>query len=550
MTAFTASILKGKATLDPSFRVVSIDVRREVNRIPQAELRLRDGSAATREFKISNDKFFEPGSLIEIRLRYEGGTEETVFKGLVVRHGIETSLEGSHLVIGLKDAAVKLTGARMSEVHRNESDAKTIRKLIDRAGLTIGEIPQDSSPEYVEMVQYRSSAWDFIVSRADVLGHLVVVEDGVVSLLKMEVASSAAAKLEYGIDNLYEIEIEADAEHQAGAVQSVGWNAKKGKQTLKKAASFSTRAGNLKGDTLGKALGSSVVTLSHPVPADEAELQTWADSRMARSRLALLRGRVTLAGTTAIKQMDVIQLAGVSDRFNGKALVTGVRHRVNAAGWRTDLQLGLSPEEYARRQDIREVPAAGLLPAVSGLQIGVVAKFQQDEADKLRVKVNLPGIDMQPSSAVWARLLAPDAGKNRGYYFRPEPNDEVVVGFLNDDPRQPVILGALYGAVNTPSALMKEPTAANAYSGIVTKAGTKIVFADDKKSSVYIETAKKGKLLLDDGEKDGDETISLTDKHGNAITMNKDGIQITSKKKLTVNGAGGVEIKGKKVDIK
>lgn len=550
MSAFTATILSGGSPLDPAFRVVSIDVRREVNRIPQAELRLRDGSSVTREFKISNDSFFEPGAEIEIRLRYEGGSEQSVFKGLVVRHGVEASLEGSHLLIGLKDAAVKLAGARMSEVHRNESDAKTIRKLVQRAGLKVGDIPTSSSPEHVEMVQYRASAWDFIVSRADVLGRLVAVEDGVVSLPKMEVASSAAAKLEYGINNLYEIEIEADAGHQPGAVQSIGWNAKKGAQTLKKAAAVSTRAGNLKGDALGKALGSAVVTLSHPVPADENELQTWADSRMARSRLALLRGRISMPGTTAIKQMDVIQLAGVSDRFNGKALVTGVRHRVNAAGWRTDLQLGLSPEEYARRQDIREVPAAGLLPAVSGLQIGVVAEFQEDKKDKLRVKVNLPGIDMQQSSAVWARLLAPDAGKNRGYYFRPEPNDEVVVGFLNDDPRQPVILGALYGAINTPSALMKAPTADNAYRGIITKAGTKIVFVDDKKSSVYIETAKKGKLLLDDGSKDGEETISLTDKHGNAITMSKDGIEIKSKKKVVVNGASGVEIKGKKVDIK
>jgi len=35
-----------------------------------------------------------------------------------------------------------------------------------------------------------------------------------------------------------------------------------------------------------------------------------------------------------------------------------------------------------------------------------------------------------------------DAGKQRGQVFWPEPGGEVVVGFINGDPRQAIILGA------------------------------------------------------------------------------------------------------------
>lgn len=550
MPALTSIILSEQTQLDPAYRVLSIDIRREVNRIPTAELRVIDGSAVSREFAISNLSFFEPGAKIELRLRYEGSAEQSVFKGLVVRHGVEASVHGSVLVIGLKDVAVGLTGPRMSAVYSKKTDKAIIEQLISAGGATVGKVPK-TPIEHIEMVQYRCTPWDFILSRADVLGLVVAVEDGAVSLAPMQVAGSAAAKIEYGIDKLYEIEIEADAGYQLGEVQGVAWDQKKQKPTpAQKAQRVAAAAGNLDGSKLAALVGNAQVTLSHPVPVEEGELKAWADARAARSRLALLRGRISMPGTAAIKQLDVVELGGVGRRFNGKALVTGIRHRVDLSGWRTDLQLGLSPEAFCRKPEISEAPAAGLLPGVSGLQIGVVAAFEEDKKDKLRVRVILPGVDVQKGAAVWAQLVSPDAGVGRGHYFRPEPGDEVVVGFLNDDPRRPVILGALYGAINKPPALMKPPAAANAYSGIVTKAGTKIVFVDDEKSSVYIETAKKARLLLDDGKKDGEEKITLTDKHGNAITMSKDGIEIKSKKKLVLNGGSAVEIKGQKVDIK
>jgi len=49
---------------------------------------------------------------------------------------------------------------------------------------------------------------------------------------------------------------------------------------------------------------------------------------------------------------------------------------------------------------------------------------------------------------IWARISTLDAGKQRGTFFRPEIGDEVIVGFLNDDPRYPVVLGMVNSSAN------------------------------------------------------------------------------------------------------
>ena len=239
-----------------------------------------------------------------------------------------------------------------------------------------------------------------------------------------------------------------------------------------------------------------------------------------------------------------MEVAGIGTRFNGTTLVTGIRHRIDAQGWQTDVQFGLSAERFAARPDIVDLPAAGLLPAVHGLQIGIVDAFAEDPDKQFRVKVILPGIDAE-NGAIWARLASPDAGKDRGYFFRPEPGDEVVVGFFNDDPRQAVILGAMYSAKNTPPKDVAQLTADNIDKAIVTKKGTTIKF-DDQKAAVSIVTPEANTIVLDDDA----QTIQITDQHGNAITMDQDGITIKSAKDVKIDASGNVEITGQKVDVK
>ena len=124
----TATILSEGSTIHPEYCVMSIDVIKEVNKIPSAQIIILDGDAAKQEFAISNSNFFKPGKTIEIKLRYEGNVAEeaTVFKGIVVKHSVQSDRYSSLLTIDLKDAAIKLSTERKSVVFRDMKDNEII----------------------------------------------------------------------------------------------------------------------------------------------------------------------------------------------------------------------------------------------------------------------------------------------------------------------------------------------------------------------------------------------------------------------------------------
>ena len=547
MSVVTVTVLSDGQRISEAHELLSVDIRRDVNRIPVATLVFIDGDIASGSFEVSDTGTFTPGKEIEIKARYEGvPPDTTLFKGLVVRHGVEAGPHGSRLRVEMKDATVRLAYGRKSVVFRDSTDTDVIKKLLRAAGLRAGTLDA-TEQKHSELVQYHSTDWDFIVSRADASGLLVAVEDGTVSAIKPRLSAASKLSIEYGRSEVFDAEFEVDATSQYVSVSSRGWSLKDQKTAAsQKVSSFPQEQGNLNGGTLAKTLGFGPYQLSHPVPLLIKELNTWAEAAMQRSRLALVRGRISCAGATKIKLLDMVDISGWGTRFAGKALVTGICHRIQDGTWSTDLQFGLSPKSYCQQQDgIQDVAAAGLLPGVTSLQIGVVSDFAEDPDKQFRVKVTLPGLD-EAGAVVWARLASPDSGNGRGFFFRPETGDEVIVAFFNGDPRQPVILGALHSSKNAPPADFGKLTKKNPLKGIVTRGGTRIAFNDGDKASLTIETKDKNTILLDDDK----AMISLADKHGNKITMDKDGIKLVSAKDLNLEASGNVVIKGAKVDIK
>jgi uncharacterized protein involved in type VI secretion and phage assembly len=542
MAATDISIWSDGKRIESSLDLVSVDVIKEVNRIPTAQLIVVDGLKTEAEFPVSSSSVFKPGSKIEIKLGHQGEAPAvTVFQGVVVRHGIEATGNDALLTVEMKDVTVRLTRGRKSAVYAGKTDTDIIRQILQAKALRTGRLPK-TQPAHREIIQYHCTDWDFMLSRAASQGLLVTVDDGIVSLREPSLSGPPKCTFTFGESVIFDFAMEVDGSHQHARVESLGWDIKNKATRIGKATAVNLSPGNLKGDAIAKAIGFADDTQSSVVPLEPEELKAWADATMMRSRLSLIHGRVGVPGVGDLKPMDVVKLAGMGDRFNGSALVTGVRHRVDQHGWQTDVQIGLAAETLSAHSDIVDVPAAGLLPAVSGLQIGLVQNFTDDPAKELRVRVQLPGVDQK--DPVWARLALPDAGKDRGYFFQPEVGDEVVVGFLNNDPRQAVILGALYGSKNAPKEFKQ--TKDNFEKGIATKKGIVLKFVDKDKASMFIETPKKNKILLDDEA----EKVEVADQHGNKVTMSKDGIVIKSAKDVKIDAAGNVEIKGQKVDVK
>ncbi|MCL2931285.1 MAG: type VI secretion system tip protein VgrG [Trichodesmium sp. MAG_R03] len=538
----TATIMSEGSAIDPEYSIMSIDIIKEVNKIPSAQITLLDGDAAKQEFAISDTNFFKPGKTIEIKLRYEDkvAEEATVFKGIIVKHSVQADRYSSLLTIDLKDAAIKLSTERKSVVFRDMKDNEIINKIVKNAGLQVTSIA--TKAKYKEMVQYYCTDWDFVLSRADINGNWVIVDDGKITVEEPDLSGSAKHKFEYGRNEIYELEMEADIRHQYGEVKSHAWDIKNQKVLESTGKKFNLKQGNLKGDSsLSKAVGGDKINLTSITQIEQQEIQAWADAKLLKSSLSMLKGRFKVPGFAKIKPGEIMEVAGVSKCFNGTTLVTGIRHQVDLEGWQTDVQFGLSADFFYRQNDdIIDTSAAGLIPAINGLQMGIIDKYEADPDKQFRVKVKIPSIETD--GIVWARLVSVEAGNKRGIFFRPEPGDEVIVGFINDDPRQAIILGAVHSQKNAlPPGL--EVTEKNNKKGIVTKESLQIIF-DDENKSIEISTKKGNKIELSEKGKG----INLTDENGNTITMDDKGIQIKSSKDIKIEGKK-IEIKGSKVDV-
>jgi len=528
--------------LDPLAQILSVEVTREVNRVPKAEVRLIDGSVPDRKFELSDTALFEPGKKVTIAAREGDAPDATLFEGLVVRHGVESRPGGSFLRVELKDAAFKLTRKRRSAVYRNQADDEAIRKLLGDAGLTAGTL-EATRVKHKELVQYYSTDWDFIVSRAEAQGLAVDAHLGMVSVVPLVSSAQPKVKLEHGLKDV-ELDLEVDATDQWAELTSQGWDAKNLAVTEPaQAKDPKVKVGNLDAAAVARKLGGASNAMLHPVPLPQDELSAWASARLARSRLTMLRGNASVPGNPDLAPLDVVEVEGVGQRFNGKALVTGVVHRLDLGSWRTELRFGLSPEIFAREADIADAPAAGLLPPVQGIQVGVVAGFEDDPDGEHRLKVKPAALDDQ-QGPLWARVARPDAGDKRGQVFWPEPNDEVVLGFVNGDPRQPIILGSLYGSKNAPPEAAGPPSEDNNKRAIVSRGGTAIAI-DDEKNAITIETPGGNKVTVDDDA----GAITLEDQNGNKITLDSSGMTLKVEGDFNVDASGKVVIKGSAVDV-
>jgi uncharacterized protein involved in type VI secretion and phage assembly len=112
-----------------------------------------------------------------------------------------------------------------------------------------------------------------------------------------------------------------------------------------------------------------------------------------------------------------------------------------------------------------------------------------------RVKVKLPVLS-DKDTTWWAPIIMLGAGKNRGWFFIPEIDDEVLVMFEHGNVDYPVVIGALWGGKDKPPD--KNP-GGNPRRLIKSRAGSKLTF-DDEKGTITIEDGKgTGKITFDSG---------------------------------------------------
>jgi phage baseplate assembly protein V len=151
-----------------------------------------------------------------------------------------------------------------------------------------------------------------------------------------------------------------------------------------------------------------------------------------------------------------------------------------------------------------------------GVVVGIVTN-NQDPENMHRVKVRFPWLSNEVESN-WARVATPMSGKDRGTYFLPEVDDEVLVAFEHGQVDHPFVVGCLWnGKDDAPESN-----------------------ADGENNHRTIKSRSGHILRLND--KSGNETIEIIDKSGNnkvTIDTAKNSITIEANSDITIKSSTG-----------
>jgi uncharacterized protein involved in type VI secretion and phage assembly len=124
--------------------------------------------------------------------------------------------------------------------------------------------------------------------------------------------------------------------------------------------------------------------------------------------------------------------------------------------------------------------------------IGIVTD-NKDPSKLGRVKLKIPILSDQDTT-YWCPIIMLGAGKNRGWFFIPEKDDEVLVMFEHGDLNHPLVVGALWNGKDKPPD--KNP-GGNPRRVIKSRQGSKITFDDDKEQLILEDGAQKGRITID-----------------------------------------------------
>ena len=525
------------STIPDESSVLKVHVEKGINRISTAIVTILDGEANTGDFEASSSATFVPGGTITIEAGYDG-TNKVIFKGIITRQSIRIdSLVGSALEVECRDEAIKMVVGRKSLTYSKKTDSAIISSIIGNYSGLKADVTS-TSEEWPEQVQYYVRDWDFILARAEANSLIVTTLNNTVSVIKPDADTSSVLTVKYG-DGLMEFNADLDSISQLASVQASTWDFKTQAVVSKQESNSYAGPGNLTSKKLSEVVGLSEFDLQTTAPLESTDLTNWSKAQLVKSDYAKIIGSAKFQGTDLVDPAKYMTFGGLGDRFNGDYLISNVRHDLSDGNWITEVSLGLSPQWFTEEPDVMAPPAAGLLPGARGLFNGTVKKMYEDPDSQFRILVNVPLFD-QNGEGIWARLSNFYSTSGAGAFFMPEVGDEVVLGFLNEDPRFPVILGSMYSSTKIKPFNGLEPNEKNSLKAIVTKSGISVEF-DDENKVFTINTPGKNTVILSDK----DNQITMEDSNKNKIVMSSSGITISSPKDINIEADQKVNITGK-----
>jgi phage protein D len=487
-------------------------------------------------------------------------------KGEVTSVEVEVEATGSYVVVRGYDKVHRLHRGRRARSWTQQTDSDIATEIAQEVGLT-ANVDQSGSP-HAYMVQPGISNWDFLVARATEIGYDLRAADGELHFKKPDKAESgpAAGSLEqtpskgqivYG-ENLLSFRSRLSAVDQVSSVEVRAWDPKT-KSAIVSTANGGTTSASVGLDPASSGEGSFVRAARHYAAADSAATAATALAQRIGSTAAEAEG--TIDGDPSLKAGDAVNVSGVGSPFDGKYVLASTRHVLDSYGYRTHFVVSGSQNRSLIGLVSGGTPAGtGVGPAFTGAVPAIVTNIKGDPDALGRVKVKFPWLADSLESD-WARIVYPGAGKERGFMFTPEVDDEVLVCFEHGDFRRPYVLGGLFNGVDTPkevSDIVDQTSGKVGVRAFTTAVGHRLKFNDtDSKKGIRLETggSEQESIELDAAahkiaiSSSGDVTIETKGTGKVTITAAAD-MKLEAKTSLElkaptvkINGDGQIEVK-------
>jgi uncharacterized protein involved in type VI secretion and phage assembly len=163
-------------------------------------------------------------------------------------------------------------------------------------------------------------------------------------------------------------------------------------------------------------------------------------------------------------------------------------------------------------------PAAPRLGGLYGTYLGHVVSVS-DQEDLARVQVRLvssPEDTGDADATLWARVAVPFAGSGRGAFLLPDVGDEVVLVFVNGDPRQPLVVGGLWnGSAPPPEKLGGSRSRVDRYT-LVGSRGSRIAIVEEQEGQATLSLSTAG-----------GQSVTITQTNGGKVTLEAAGSTVT-----------------------
>jgi uncharacterized protein involved in type VI secretion and phage assembly len=432
-------VLVGGAQVSPETRAAIVDVRVQdtVSLPSSAVIRISDP-----EMTQIDSPTLAIGKAVEIKFaQLEARSMKSVFKGTIVALEPEFSETGCEMTVRAYDKSHALQRERAVQTFQQMSASQIVTKLLDESGLTGSA---DSTSVIYEFFMRKGETVRELIARFEREYNYRFWMDG--DQYRFKRADVPGAPLTLTLrENLISFRPRATTAEVSSDVDVRGWDPK-GKQVVTGTGTptqTNVKLGDFapRGDMLDPA--RKVLVGSRVVDAND-EANELAKSLAARKADAIVEAEGTTLGDPRIRAATRVKIDKVGTRFAGEYLVSSVTHVYNTRGYKSHFRV--SGASTRGLLDLMRPPERR--DWSQSLVVGVVTNNNDPDAMG-RVRVKFPALSDSEESH-WARIASVSAGNTRGVMMLPQPDEEVIVGFENGDPRRPIIVGSLFNGKDKP----------------------------------------------------------------------------------------------------